>query len=138
MGCPSKVQPFKGTESGSQRVLDAMTKGTTVEQIRRAAAVCREAGIEVVFLAGYLRLIPARVVQRYRGRMLNVHPALLPFFGGAGMYGDFVMMVDAMIGRVLKSFDDANMAEDTLVIFTSDNGGATAHGAPCTLAQRRL
>jgi formyltetrahydrofolate-dependent phosphoribosylglycinamide formyltransferase len=49
-----------------------------------------DAGIEVVFLAGYLRLIPARVVRRYRGRMLNVHPALLPAFGGKGMWGRHV------------------------------------------------
>lgn len=41
---------------------------------------------------------------------------------GAGMYGDFVMMVDAMIGRVLKQIDQANMADNTLVIVTSDNG----------------
>lgn len=39
-----------------------------------------------------------------------------------GMYGDFMMMVDAEIGRVLKTLDDAKMKEDTLVIFTSDNG----------------
>jgi radical SAM superfamily enzyme YgiQ (UPF0313 family) len=44
-----------GTESGSQRVLDAMSKGTTVEQIRRAATICREAGIETYFymMVGY-------------------------------------------------------------------------------------
>jgi anaerobic magnesium-protoporphyrin IX monomethyl ester cyclase len=44
-----------GTESGSQRVLDAMCKGTTVEQIRRAAEICREAGIETYFymMVGY-------------------------------------------------------------------------------------
>jgi len=41
---------------------------------------------------------------------------------GAGMYGDFAMMVDAMIGRVLKSLDDTGLADDTLVFFTSDNG----------------
>ncbi len=41
---------------------------------------------------------------------------------GASMYGDFLMMVDAEIGRVLKAIDDAKMNEDTLVIFTSDNG----------------
>jgi arylsulfatase A-like enzyme len=40
----------------------------------------------------------------------------------AGMYGDFAMMTDAMIGRVLKALDDARMADNTLVIFTSDNG----------------
>ncbi|MGB7347813.1 MAG: arylsulfatase [Pirellulaceae bacterium] len=40
----------------------------------------------------------------------------------AGMYGDFAMMVDHMIGRVLKSLDDFEMANDTLVLFSSDNG----------------
>jgi len=40
----------------------------------------------------------------------------------AGMYGDFVMMVDAEIGRVLAAVKNANMHDDTLVIFTSDNG----------------
>ena len=40
----------------------------------------------------------------------------------AGMYGDFLVMVDAMIGRVLKSLDKAKMADDTLVLFSSDNG----------------
>jgi arylsulfatase A-like enzyme len=38
------------------------------------------------------------------------------------MYGDFAMMVDAMIGRVLGALDDANLTGETLVIFTSDNG----------------
>ncbi len=46
--------------------------------------------IDWVVLAGYLRIIPPAVVQRYRGRMLNIHPALLPKFGGAGMYGERV------------------------------------------------
>ncbi|MCO8121165.1 arylsulfatase [Stieleria sp. TO1_6] len=41
---------------------------------------------------------------------------------GAGMYGDFAMMVDAMVGRILKQLDDSKLADDTLVIFTSDNG----------------
>jgi formyltetrahydrofolate-dependent phosphoribosylglycinamide formyltransferase len=43
--------------------------------------------IDVVVLAGYLKLVPPAVVRRYRGRLLNVHPALLPAFGGPGMYG---------------------------------------------------
>ena len=41
---------------------------------------------------------------------------------GAGMYGDFAVMVDAMIGRVLKTLDNVGMEDDTLVIFSSDNG----------------
>lgn len=43
--------------------------------------------VDVILLAGYMRLIPAEVVRRYRRRILNVHPALLPAFGGQGMYG---------------------------------------------------
>ena len=44
-------------------------------------------GVELLVLAGYLRLVPTEVIARYRGRILNVHPALLPAFGGQGMYG---------------------------------------------------
>jgi formyltetrahydrofolate-dependent phosphoribosylglycinamide formyltransferase len=43
--------------------------------------------VELVVLAGYLKKIPPRVVSAYRGRIVNVHPGLLPEFGGAGMYG---------------------------------------------------
>jgi len=45
------------------------------------------AGVELVVLAGYLRLIPREVVRAYWGRMINIHPALLPSFGGQGLYG---------------------------------------------------
>lgn len=47
----------------------------------------REHGIGLVCLAGYLRLVPPAVVHAFRGRILNVHPALLPAFGGKGMFG---------------------------------------------------
>jgi formyltetrahydrofolate-dependent phosphoribosylglycinamide formyltransferase len=43
--------------------------------------------IDVVALAGYLRLVPAQITTRFRGRIVNIHPALLPAFGGKGMYG---------------------------------------------------
>ncbi|NUO37174.1 MAG: phosphoribosylglycinamide formyltransferase [Gemmatimonadaceae bacterium] len=43
--------------------------------------------ISLVVLAGYLRFVPVTVTRRFAGRMVNVHPALLPQFGGTGMYG---------------------------------------------------
>ena len=43
--------------------------------------------VQLVALAGYMRLVPPEVTAAIRGRMLNVHPALLPEFGGPGMYG---------------------------------------------------
>ncbi|MGH7519985.1 MAG: formyltransferase family protein, partial [Gemmatimonadales bacterium] len=42
---------------------------------------------QLVVLAGYLKLVHASIVARFRGRMINIHPALLPDFGGPGMYG---------------------------------------------------
>ena len=44
-------------------------------------------GADLVVLAGYLKLVPAAAVARFRWRMINIHPALLPAFGGPGMYG---------------------------------------------------
>jgi phosphoribosylglycinamide formyltransferase-1 len=43
--------------------------------------------IDLIVLAGYLQLVPSEVIQRYHERVLNIHPALLPAFGGKGMYG---------------------------------------------------
>ena len=43
--------------------------------------------VDLVVLAGYLKLVPPAVVARFRWRMVNIHPALLPDFGGPGMYG---------------------------------------------------
>ena len=43
--------------------------------------------VDLVVLAGYLRLVPPEVVARFRWRMINIHPALLPAHGGPGMYG---------------------------------------------------
>lgn len=47
----------------------------------------RQHGVDLVALAGYMRKIPAPVVAAFRNRMLNIHPALLPAFGGKGLYG---------------------------------------------------
>jgi phosphoribosylaminoimidazolecarboxamide formyltransferase/IMP cyclohydrolase len=54
---------------------------------RRLLDLLRHHGIGLVVLAGFLRRVPAGVVRPYRGRIVNVHPALLPRHGGRGMYG---------------------------------------------------
>lgn len=45
---------------------------------------------DLIVLAGFLRKIPDRLIQRYPSRILNIHPSLLPKFGGKGMYGNKV------------------------------------------------
>ena len=46
--------------------------------------------VQAILLAGFLRLLPASVCRAFEGRILNIHPALLPSFGGRGMYGQRV------------------------------------------------
>ncbi len=53
-------------------------------------ATLRDHDINLVVLAGYLKLVPKNVVAAFAGRMINIHPALLPSYGGAGMYGNRV------------------------------------------------
>ncbi len=50
----------------------------------------REKGIDFLVLAGFLWKIPAALVAAFRGRIINIHPALLPKYGGKGMYGQRV------------------------------------------------
>jgi len=50
----------------------------------------KEHDVQIIALAGYLKKIPVPVVREYRNRIINIHPALLPSFGGDGMYGHFV------------------------------------------------
>lgn len=50
----------------------------------------RRHGADLIVLAGYMKRVPSRIVREYRGRILNIHPALLPKFGGEGMYGHHV------------------------------------------------
>ncbi len=50
------------------------------------AALAR-AEVSLIVLAGYLKLVPASIVQAWKGRIINIHPALLPRYGGPGMYG---------------------------------------------------
>jgi formyltetrahydrofolate-dependent phosphoribosylglycinamide formyltransferase len=75
-GVPTRVIPVSGRPA-------AVVGEETV-------SVLEEAGVEVVLLAGYLRLLPSAVVGRWPRRILNVHPALLPSFGGKGMWGQHV------------------------------------------------
>ena len=64
------------------------TKGREVSEIaQETLRVLDEHAIDMVLLAGYLRRVPSEVTIRFSGRILNIHPALLPDFGGPGMYG---------------------------------------------------
>ena len=61
-------------------------------------AVLRGFGAEVIVLAGYLKLVPTDVLAGFPERVINIHPALLPDYGGAGMYGRHVHEAVAAAG----------------------------------------
>jgi phosphoribosylglycinamide formyltransferase 1 len=81
-------------------------------------------GVELVVLAGFLSILPASWVERWQGRAVNLHPSLLPRFGGPGMYGR----------KVHEAVLAAGEAESgaTVHLITSD-----VDGGP-TVAQSRL
>ena len=54
------------------------------------STMCSAHSVTHVILAGYLKLIPADFIQRYSNCIINIHPSLLPNYGGKGMYGDYV------------------------------------------------
>jgi len=86
--------------------------------------------ISFVALAGYLRKIPPSVVEAYRGRMVNIHPSLLPAFGGRGMYGMHVhrAVVDygvrwtgATVHLVDEAYDHGPVVlQEPVPVFTGD------------------
>jgi phosphoribosylglycinamide formyltransferase 1 len=87
-------------------------------------ALLQRYGVDLVVLAGYLKLVPANVIAAYRGRIVNVHPALLPAFGGKGMYGR----------RVHEAVLASGARETGATVHLVDE--AYDHGA--TLAQARV
>ena len=56
----------------------------------RIVALLTAQNIDLIVLAGFMWLVPASLVQAFSGRIVNIHPALLPKFGGKGMFGGHV------------------------------------------------
>lgn len=87
-------------------------------------AMLKERDIDFVVLAGFLLLVPAKLIQAYPGRIVNIHPALLPKHGGKGMYGD----------RVHKAVVESGDTESGITIHLIDeqyDKGTTFFQAKC-------
>ncbi len=63
---------------------------SSAEYVEHLLRVLDARRVDFIALAGYLKKIPSAVVRRFRHRMVNIHPALLPSFGGKGLYGQRV------------------------------------------------
>ena len=98
------------------------------------------ADADLVVLAGYLKLVPAPVVARFRWRMINIHPALLPAFGGPGMYGrrvhEAVLASGARVSGATVHYVDEQY--DRGPIIAQVRVSVAADDTPDTLAARVL
>jgi phosphoribosylglycinamide formyltransferase 1 len=82
--------------------------------------------VKLLVLAGYMRLLPPSVIQAMEGRVVNIHPALLPRYGGKGMYGIRVhqavldageMETGATVHWVTEDYDEgAIIAQESILI----------------------
>ena len=71
-------------------VLDKLTYEMKAERDAKLLELLLEEEIDLVVLAGYLAIIPTEIIKIYGNRMINIHPSLLPSFGGKGFYGQRV------------------------------------------------
>ena len=71
-------------------ILEAGPFKSREEYDRKIHEKLQEENIELIILAGFMRILSDFFVDKYQGRILNIHPALLPSFGGKGMWGHHV------------------------------------------------
>ncbi len=70
-----------------------------VSEGQRLISICQNQGIDYIVLAGYLRKIPDELIAEYPHQIINIHPSLLPKFGGAGMFGRHVHEMVVSMGE---------------------------------------
>ena len=115
--------------------LDVPVKTCTNEELADGgfiSGLCKSEKVDWIILAGYLRLIPTKLINQYPDRIINLHPSLLPKYGGKGMYGSKVHskvlenkesktgitihFVDEQFdtGKIIAQFSFEILKEDTL------------------------
>lgn len=102
--------------------ISAATEGDAQGADRAIAEALTQAGVGLVVLSGYMRKVGPQTLARFGGRILNVHPALLPSHGGQGMYGDRVH------AAVLKAGDPVSGATIHWVDAEYDHGAVVRQG----------
>ncbi|HUO57135.1 MAG TPA: phosphoribosylglycinamide formyltransferase [bacterium] len=92
----SNVPDAKALERAENERIEAVSiaskgyPGTREDYDAEVLRLCEAKKIDLICLAGYMRIVTPVIVRPYLYKMMNIHPALLPKFGGAGMYGHHV------------------------------------------------
>lgn len=106
LSCQIPVEGLVDRPSANKAALESL--GVSVTEVAPTVggwqAYLAEREVGLVVLSGYLRKVPPEVVEAYPGRILNSHPALLPDFGGKGMYGRHVHEAVVRSGALESGF----------------------------------
>jgi phosphoribosylglycinamide formyltransferase 1 len=90
------------------------------EYVEKLSSLLREHRVELIILAGYMKKIPSQIVKNYRHRIVNIHPGLLPAFGGQGLYGsrvhEAVIAYGAKITGVTVHFVDEEYDHGPIIL----------------------
>ena len=88
-GIPSYVKSPVGI-LGKEKAAASSREEKMIAVSDAMLALCKENKADIIVLAGYLSVLSGAIVQEYSGKIINLHPALLPKFGGVGMWGENV------------------------------------------------
>lgn len=107
----SAAAEFAKARGLTTRWISARSEGSAEAEDAAIARALTEAGVTHVLLSGYLRKLGPQTLAAFPGRILNIHPARLPSYGGKGMYGDFVHAAvlaagDAVTGATVHVVDE--------------------------------
>ncbi|MCL4304880.1 phosphoribosylglycinamide formyltransferase [bacterium] len=117
-------------------VISRKSYATIDEHSAALSAALERHRCDYILLAGYLELVPPRIVAKFRNRIVNIHPALLPAFGGKGMYGrrvhEAVIDYGARISGATVHFVDEEydhgpiLAQQAVVVLPNDTPDSLA------------
>jgi phosphoribosylglycinamide formyltransferase-1 len=133
---PARVALVLSNRAGAAGLEIARQRGVAVHVFHDPAApdewnrTLQDAGIDLIVLAGYLKRVPTEVVRTWSGRIINIHPALLPRHGGPGMYGAKVHQAvlaagdgwsGATVHRVTEEYDQGEiLAQSRVKVLPTD------------------
>ncbi|HNR85721.1 MAG TPA: phosphoribosylglycinamide formyltransferase [Taishania sp.] len=75
------------TSAQDENIPVVLVSNQEVEEGQKIVELCQKEAIDYIILAGFLRKIPVALIEKYPHHIINIHPSLLPKYGGKGMYG---------------------------------------------------
>lgn len=114
--------------------LSAKKYGDEEKLAKEILYVLSEYDVDMIFLAGYMRMLHTSIIDKFQNRIFNIHPALLPKYGGKGMYGMNVhnaviagheIETGVTIHRVNSEYDSGKIVAQTKVPVKTDDTAET-------------